>query len=274
VGSPPASAGGYTGADVVADATKYLGVPYVFAGTTRQGMDCSGLVQTVYKDLGVSLPRIAADQAKVGTPVASLADAQPGDVLAFGDPAYHVALYVGDGKMIAAPEPGDHVKIQNVYQTPSTIRRILPAGAAPASTVAPASATTLPGRSPAVMAFEPQFAAAEKKYGLPAGMLSAVAQQESGGRTTAVSPAGAQGLMQLMPATAASLGVDPFNPSQAIDGAARLLARNLAAFKTVPLALAAYNAGGGAVQKYGGIPPYAETQDYVKRITATMGLRS
>jgi soluble lytic murein transglycosylase-like protein len=73
--------------------------------------------------------------------------------------------------------------------------------------------------------------------------------------------------MQLMPSTARGLGVrDSFDPAQAIDGAAKLLAHNLKEFKSVPLALAAYNAGGGAVHRYGGIPPYAETQAYVPKV--------
>jgi soluble lytic murein transglycosylase-like protein len=73
--------------------------------------------------------------------------------------------------------------------------------------------------------------------------------------------------MQLMPSTARGLGVrDSFDPEQAIDGAAKLLARNLKEFKSVPLALAAYNAGGGAVHRYGGIPPFAETQAYVPKV--------
>jgi peptidoglycan DL-endopeptidase CwlO len=102
-------------------------------------------------------------------------------------------------------------------------------------------------------------------------MLAAVAQQESGGNTQAVSSAGAQGLMQLMPSTAAGIGVDAFDPNQAITAAARILGRNLTEFGgSVPLALAAYNAGAGAVKQYGGIPPYSQTQNYVKSITAMM----
>ena len=87
----------------------------------------------------------------------------------------------------------------------------------------------------------------------------------------AVSLAGAVGLMQLMPATARGLGVDPRNPAQAIDGAARLLKNHLDTFGSTSLALAAYNAGPGAVQRYGGVPPYRETQQYVQRVIGFMG---
>jgi soluble lytic murein transglycosylase-like protein len=98
-----------------------------------------------------------------------------------------------------------------------------------------------------------------------------VAQQESGGNSRAVSPAGAEGLMQLMPSTAASYGVNPFDPAQAIDAAGRILGESMRRYDgSVSLSLAAYNAGPGAVARYGGIPPYPETQNYVKRITAMM----
>src|SRR5262252_6783930 len=107
--------------------------------------------------------------------------------------------------------------------------------------------------------------------GLPQGLLPALIDQESGWNPRAVSPVGAQGLGQLMPATAAGLGVsDPFNPMQNMTGAARYLGSQLKRFGSVPLALAAYNAGPAAVAKYGGVPPYAETQAYVKNIMAKM----
>ena len=80
--------------------------------------------------------------------------------------------------------------------------------------------------------------------------------------------------MQLMPATAHGLGVDPWVPAQAVQGAARLLSNYLHSYGSVPLALAAYNAGPGAVEQYGGVPPYAETQNYVAKITALMAGRA
>lgn len=265
----PRGSGSVTGAQVVADAKQYLGVPYVWGGESPSGLDCSGLVQRTFADLGIDLPRVAADQQKVGTPVASLADAQPGDLLFFGQPAYHVAIYLGNNQLIEAPEPGKTVHITDVYQTPTSIRRVVSAGGT--GDGLSGSQLTAAGLNSSVAAYAPQFAAAEAQYGLPRGLLAAVAQQESGGNANAVSPAGAQGLMQLMPATAAGAGVNAFDPSQAISAAAKILHQNLTRFgNSVPLALAAYNAGAGAVQQYGGIPPYTETQNYVRSITAMM----
>jgi soluble lytic murein transglycosylase-like protein len=94
-----------------------------------------------------------------------------------------------------------------------------------------------------------------------------MASQESGFNSSAVSPAGAQGLMQFMPATAAGLGVNAMDPASAIDGAARYLSSLTKQFGSTQLALAAYNAGPGTVSRYGGIPPYAETQNYVSAVT-------
>ncbi|HEY0508636.1 MAG TPA: lytic transglycosylase domain-containing protein, partial [Blastococcus sp.] len=92
------------------------------------------------------------------------------------------------------------------------------------------------------------------------------ANQESGFDSQAVSPAGAQGLMQFMPSTAAGLGVNPLDPNSAIDGAARYLSSLKKQFGSTDLALAAYNAGPGTVSRYGGIPPYSETQNYVRSV--------
>jgi len=109
---------------------------------------------------------------------------------------------------------------------------------------------------------------ASQRWGVDESLIRAVITQESGGDAQATSHCGAQGLMQLMPETAKSLGVtDPYNPEQNIMGGARYLRSMLDRFKgDVSLALAAYNAGPGAVQQYGGVPPYAETQNYVASV--------
>ncbi|HSA05570.1 MAG TPA: lytic transglycosylase domain-containing protein [Candidatus Gastranaerophilales bacterium] len=106
-----------------------------------------------------------------------------------------------------------------------------------------------------------------RKNNLDKDLVSAVIKAESGFNPKAVSPAGAQGLMQLMPATAKGLGVeDPFDPEQNISGGTKYLSNLIHKYNSVELGLAAYNAGPGSVNKYGGIPPYAETQNYVRKI--------
>jgi peptidoglycan DL-endopeptidase CwlO len=114
------------------------------------------------------------------------------------------------------------------------------------------------------------FTSAATRYGISAKLLAAVAKVESNFNPRAVSRAGAEGLMQIMPATARGLGINPFDPGQAVDGAARILAGNLKEFGSLPLAIAAYNAGGGAVRRYRGIPPFAETQAYVPKVQAAL----
>ena len=125
--------GAATGNDVVAVAKKYIGVPYVWGGTApATGMDCSGFTQRVFKDLGVELPRVVSDQMRQGTPVASLAEAKPGDLLvSFG--GNHISIYLGNGKAIDAPVPGKTVQIRDAWEQHSnltSIRRIVPAGVA------------------------------------------------------------------------------------------------------------------------------------------------
>lgn len=108
---------------------------------------------------------------------------------------------------------------------------------------------------------------AARRYGLPAEFLHSVARVESGYRPDAVSPKGAIGIMQLMPGTAAVLQADPNDPEQNVDAGARHLRELLLRYEgSTAKALAAYHAGPGAVQKYGGVPPYRETQLYVEKV--------
>lgn len=328
------SGGQADGEDIVRLSLRHLGTPYVWgAESPEDGFDCSGLVQYVYRQAGIELPRVSRDQALAGTPVPDLASALPGDLVAFNDPVDHIGIYAGEGRMIVAPRTGDVVKVQEIRSTPTAIRRILgsvpptlpavgltptptpalspalspvtpPALAALASgqgvwafiptaaPVAPAGTPLLPGSmAPATMPavagsaasamsgvdaevasspFGALFVQAGARHGVPPSLLEAVAQAESGFDPTAVSPVGAQGLMQIMPGTARELGVDPMDPAQAVDGAARLLRRHIDRFGSLELALAAYNAGPGAVDRFDGIPPYRETQDYVRKILADL----
>ena len=117
------------------------------------------------------------------------------------------------------------------------------------------------------------FEAASRKYGISADLLKAVAKAESNFRPDATSKCGAMGIMQLMPGTAKMLGVtDAYDPEQNIMGGADFLKQMLDKFGgDVRLALAAYNAGPGNVVKYGGVPPFSETQNYVKTVTGYLG---
>lgn len=146
-----------------------------------------------------------------------------------------------------------------------------PAAAAASSTPATPEAGPykLRGDSP----YTALFQAAGQAHGVDPAVLEAMARVESAFHPRAKSPAGALGLMQLMPATARALGVDPMDPGQAIDGAARLLAGYLAEFGRLDWALAAFNAGGPAVRKHHGIPPFPETQHYVHRIEGLLAWR-
>ena len=126
----PASAGSSTvsvsGGSIAGNAAKYLGVPYVYAGTSPAGFDCSGLIYYAAKESGISLPRTSQAQSTLGSYV-SVSDLQAGDLVFWGSVgnAYHVGVYIGNGQYIHAPEPGQNVTVQSVaYFAPSFGRRL------------------------------------------------------------------------------------------------------------------------------------------------------
>lgn len=134
----PLPSGSVTGKDVVKDALKYVGTPYVFGGESKSGMDCSGLVQRAFADLGVKVPRTVTEQRKIGQPVASLKDAKPGD-LVVTDGGNHISIWMGNNTVIHAPYEGRTVSVQKAWFTDKdvlAIRRVVPSeAAAPARTV-------------------------------------------------------------------------------------------------------------------------------------------
>ncbi|MEM1360113.1 MAG: lytic transglycosylase domain-containing protein [Pseudomonadota bacterium] len=117
----------------------------------------------------------------------------------------------------------------------------------------------------------PMAKQAARRHGVPEELFVRLVQQESAWNPRAKSHKGAIGLAQLMPQTARSLGVNPHDPKENLEGGARYLKQQYRTFKSWRLALAAYNAGPGAVKKHNGIPPYRETQNYVRRIMGGLG---
>jgi len=134
----------------------------------------------------------------------------------------------------------------------------------------PGAATSVPRkyyRAPRSTRYDPLIDTTARLHGVPPALIKAVIAAESAFNSQAVSHKGAQGLMQLMPATAASLGVDnAFEPAQNVFGGTAYLREMIHRFGDLSRALAAYNAGPRAVDRYGGIPPYPETQAYVERV--------
>jgi soluble lytic murein transglycosylase len=131
----------------------------------------------------------------------------------------------------------------------------------------PASRVQTIQQAPARWEYDGLIGLTARAHQVPPALVKAVIAAESDFDPSAVSRKGAQGLMQLMPTTAASLGVsDPLKPDENVDGGVRYLRDMMDRFGDLPLALAAYNAGPAAVNRYGGVPPYRETRDYVARV--------
>lgn len=260
-------------------------------GVPGAPVDGAAFVRDAFRRSGVALPDGLAEQATMGVPVASVTDARSGDLVVVGEPPSTVGVYAGRGRILHAPADGGPVRL-DVIEGPVTVRRIVENPVSTSLTTATTPGTLAALRSTAAagapvrdrgagaataavgaadgdlssVPFADLFQRAAAARGLDAALLAAVARTESGFDTGAVSRAGAQGLMQFMPATAAAMGVDPWDPASAIDGAARYLRRELDRFGRLDLAVAAYNAGPAAVQGNGGIPPFPETQAYVRKV--------
>ncbi|HEY8804992.1 MAG TPA: C40 family peptidase, partial [Clostridium sp.] len=108
---------------VLAYASNFLGIPYVWGGTSPSGFDCSGFTQYVFAHFGINLPRVSEDQQNVGTLI-SRSNLQPGDLVFFGTPAHHVGIYVGNGNMINAPHTGAVIRIQTLNSDFTYGRRV------------------------------------------------------------------------------------------------------------------------------------------------------
>jgi len=124
--SPRISRGGasFSASALIAYASNFIGVPYLWGGTTPAGFDCSGFSQYVFAHFGINLPRVADGQQQVGTYV-DRADLQPGDLVFFGNPAHHVGIYVGNGNMINAPCTGEDIQIDPLFSDFSYGRSII-----------------------------------------------------------------------------------------------------------------------------------------------------
>jgi len=225
-------------------------------------------------------------------------------LLASGAQARTVYRCVRDGtvSLSTAPEPGSRCVAREIDDNAATVpnlwgalgvihgtlyereqdgRAVYGTRALPGSTPVLAFTVRTPPGSPAHTGlggvgaprtdrFAAQFRAAARDTGVDDAWLRAIAHAESGFDPRAVSPKGALGLMQLMPALARQYGVaDPYSSAQSIDAAARHIRMLMRRYKgDLVLVAAAYNAGEGAVQRYGGVPPYAETEDYVEKVQA------
>jgi soluble lytic murein transglycosylase-like protein len=180
----------------------------------------------------------------------------------------HVRLYLTAGEDNYIEVLPSEIAAVSQVADPVAVPPADPPGAAADSAHAAASADPLPAAALTQADLKEMLAKAGQRHNLDVDLLASVVQAESGGNPRAVSRAGARGLMQLMPATAASLGVqNSFQPQQNVSGGSAYLDQLLSQYgNNLALALAAYNAGPEAVDRYHGIPPYPETRAYVARV--------
>lgn len=246
-------------AAVIDAAKKYLGTPYSWAGggangpsagaTGLVGFDCSGLTEYAFAQAGYQIGGWTGEQVNAGTAVSSLAQAQPGDLLFFGSPVHHVAIYLGDNQLIHAPKPGDVVKIASVYETPTQIRRVVQART---------TATTGDVSTWIASALSVLYANGMPQSGDDVANLTLIITRESSGRPDAVNTTDANaraghpsfGLMQTIPSTfdanALPGRTDKSNPVDQIIAGARYAVARYGSLANVP-GVKSVNAGGAYV---------------------------
>lgn len=275
-------------------------IPYSYGASAEQtaarsGADCSSFIQYIESLVGVNLSRTADAQYKdTQAQAVSKTDLKTGDLLFFGGwndpsnpPGYagiqHVAMYIGNGKLVQEGGSNNNVNVANVadfgsyfmYATrpsasgrlPDPATLLAPSSGDPAA-LTPMSGSAALARFDAVSSQIPYAAeirSAAIANGIDPLLLASLVYAESNFNATAVSGCGAQGLTQLMPGTAAELGVtDPFDPQQNLNGGAAYLATQMKRFGRTDLALAAYNAGPGYVSNLGAVP--SGCQYYIHKI--------
>jgi soluble lytic murein transglycosylase-like protein len=247
----------------VLGATASAGVAGAAAAAERMAQLQTLIAQVERGPAGFAAALDAAQASSSSAPATSAAAASTTSDSPTAADAYAPSGLYGAGAASTASYPalGEGTTQSAVaYQTPS-LESAATSVATPVGATAPSTAAS---------AYVPLIEQAAARNGVDPAVLYGLIQQESGFDPSATSSAGALGLTQLMPGTASSLGVsEPLNPAQSIEGGARYLGQLLRQFAgNTTDALAAYNAGPGAVQQYGGVPPYPETQQYVSKVLA------
>jgi soluble lytic murein transglycosylase-like protein len=266
------SAAALSGLEPIAAAAASGGEPIATTAAgerVQQLQTLLALAETGMRANGACLPASVGQSPTLATFASALDAAQAGGASSATAAAYTSATATSPSNLAPASTSGaDYAStlLADDYTsaTPAAGYTSTTPTALTYNSAAPANANAANGAS----TYAPLIQQAAARYGLNPSLLYGLIEQESGFDPSATSSAGALGLTQLMPSTAASLGVaEPLNPTQSIEGGARYLSQLLHQFAgNTADALAAYNAGPGAVAQYGGVPPYPETQQYVTKV--------
>jgi len=236
----------------------------VEAGELAAAQRVQQLQQLIEASRQVSSPDLDAATASEGPE----SQAAGGDFASALQAATSADATSADSPAVVAPEadPSAYAAMTSADYQPAMGAYAVPASDMQPATLGQSSLQQAPGSAEGE--YEPLIDEAAARNGLDPAVLHGLIEQESGFDPSATSGAGAMGLTQLMPGTASSLGVaDPLDPAESIEGGARYLSEMMARFGgNTADALAAYNAGPGAVEQYGGVPPYAETEGYVSKV--------